>query len=582
MTMLIRCFLVTVLIFQVCLAVPFGLKPRITDGEDATPGEFPYQVSLLWSLPPIIPFQHICGGSIVHESFILTAGHCVTDGKLKIMVGKHYLDKYEQTQQEVDVVKTYVNENYPGGIAPYDIALLKLKTPLTFNKWISPVKLPEQDAVQIGNAVLTGWGSVSKTWFPRLAVVLQKVTVPLLDSKSCQDKFSNIDEAQVFDSQICTAAIEEISACSGDSGGPLVQFENNVPTLVGITSWGIYPCGTSHMPSVYTRVASYTTWIKFIIWIDDVNQRQSNFTNHTVALNEMSIKCSKLFELTSYSEMFSKAIVFCALLTVAVAERPRVGLQMPPILQRFARPISPQVVGGEEAPKGGYPFIVSLQMFSQHFCAGSILNKYWIITAAHCTEAVSSLNYLRVKAGKHNIQENENTEQTVQVAQAYVHENYQGGVGPYDISLLKLASPLKLTKEVQAIELPQPESEPTGEAWLCGWGSTSTSRFPIMPDKLQHVKMEYVDRTTCYESIKRLTGSSPVHETNVCTGPLYDQISACSGDSGGPLISRNGQKPVLTGIVSWGIIPCGSAGAPSVYTKVSSYNKWITQKINNY
>jgi len=105
------------------------------------------------------------------------------------------------------------------------------------------------------------------------------------------------------------------------------------------------------------------------------------------------------------------------------------------------------------------------------------------------------------------------------------------GVGPYDISLLKLASPLKLNNNVQAIELAPPESEPTGTAWLCGWGSISTTNYPIMPNKLQHVKMEYINRTTCHESIKHLTGFSPVHETNVCTGPLYSKISACSVSS---------------------------------------------------
>lgn len=48
------------------------------------------------------------------------------------------------------------------------------------------------------------------------------------------------------------------------------------------------------------------------------------------------------------------------------------------------------------------------------------------------------------------------------------------------------------------------------------------------------------------------------------------------GDSGGPLIKvkEDGKKEVI-GIVSWGIIPCGTTGAPSVYTKVSSYNQWI-------
>ncbi|XP_036141380.1 trypsin-1-like [Monomorium pharaonis] len=284
--------------------------------------------------------------------------------------------------------------------------------------------------------------------------------------------------------------------------------------------------------------------------------------------------------------MFFKAIVFFAILAVAVTERPRVGLQMPPILPPFKGlrpPMLPQVVGGDEAPEGGYPFIVSLQAFSQHFCAGSILNEGWIITAGHCVQAVPSADLITVKAGKHNVNAKENTEQVVQVVLGVVHSDYQGGVGPYDIGLLKLESPLKLNERVQPIELASPESDPTGEAWLCGWGSTSTSFLPDMPDKLQHVQKEYVDRVTCHESVVRLTGSSPVHETNVCTGPLKGGISACSGDSGGPLISkRPGQKPVLTGIVSWGIIPCGSAGAPSVYTRVSKFNDWVEQRLIIY
>ncbi|XP_071573383.1 lectizyme-like [Temnothorax nylanderi] len=299
------------------------------------------------------------------------------------------------------------------------------------------------------------------------------------------------------------------------------------------------------------------------------------------AFHETSIKCSQFVGLTLISDMFLKAIVSLALLTMAVAGRPQVGLQMPaPILP----PFSPQIIGGQPAPEGAYPFIVSLQASSRHFCAGSILNERWIITAGHCVQAVPSSNYLRVKAGKHDLLRNEPDEQTVQVSQAYVHESYKGAIGPYDIGLLKLASPLKLTKRVQAIELAPPESEPSGEAWLAGWGSISYPNTYLMPKlpQLEHVRKEYIDRKVCHKSVMRLTGYSPVHETNVCTGPLYDGIAACNGDSGGPLISYIGQKPVLTGIVSWGIIPCGTAGAPSVYTKVSKFNDWIAQKTGSY
>lgn len=94
--------------------------------------------------------------------------------------------------------------------------------------------------------------------------------------------------------------------------------------------------------------------------------------------------------------------------------------------------------------------------------------------------------------------------------------------------MIKLKTPFKLTKEVQAIELPEPESDPVGDATLIGWGSTSESWMPDMPDQLQHVDLHYVDRATCHKAVEDLTGSSPVHETNVCTGPLTGGISACS------------------------------------------------------
>jgi len=106
--------------------------------------------------------------------------------------------------------------------------------------------------------------------------------------------------------------------------------------------------------------------------------------------------------------------------------------------------------------------------------------------------------------------------------------NYSG-VGPYDIGLIELKTPLNLTsKQVQPITLPEEESDPTGDAILCGWGSTSSGHFPVMPDKLQYINLVYINRTICHQSVERLTGSSPVHETNVCTGPLTGGISACS------------------------------------------------------
>lgn len=69
-------------------------------------------------------------------------------------------------------------------------------------------------------------------------------------------------------------------------------------------------------------------------------------------------------------------------------------------------------------------------------------------------------------------------------------------------------------------------------------------------------------------------------ESNVCTGPLYSAISTCNGDNGGPLaqVGSNNQTELI-GIVSWVIRPCGFPGAPSVYTKVSSFVDFIRENV---
>ena len=80
---------------------------------------------------------------------------------------------------------------------------------------------------------------------------------------------------------------------------------------------------------------------------------------------------------------------------------------------------------------------------------------------------------------------------------------------------------------MHAITLAQPNSIPTGNVWLCGWGSTSTTTTPIMPDKLQHVMLNIMDLKSCNQSVIKMTGSSPIDETNICTGSP-DRKSSCS------------------------------------------------------
>jgi len=53
---------------------PFDFRTsRVVGGEDATPGEWCWQVALINSLN-----QYLCGGALIGTQWVLTAAHCVT------------------------------------------------------------------------------------------------------------------------------------------------------------------------------------------------------------------------------------------------------------------------------------------------------------------------------------------------------------------------------------------------------------------------------------------------------------------------------------------------------------------------
>ncbi|KAJ3617354.1 hypothetical protein MTP99_007084 [Tenebrio molitor] len=263
------------------------------------------------------------------------------------------------------------------------------------------------------------------------------------------------------------------------------------------------------------------------------------------------------------------------LVATASATLPKIGLFHP----------RERIINGQDAADGQFPYQISYQWgllgFYQHVCGGSIISPTWILTAGHCVTEVPALGEYKIIAGITGLNENNADKQEINVIDKIVHPNFNGGVGPNDVALLRLATPLEFNDRVQPISLPAADSEPSGDTVLSGWGSISTSEFPEMPNQLQTADLPLLSLDDCSAAIDALLEpgeENPLSaESNVCTGPLSGGTGACSGDSGGPLA----QDDTVIGIVSWGFTPCGSEGAPSVYTKVSNFIDFINENVSD-
>ena len=78
-------------------------------------------------------------------------------------------------------------------------------------------------------------------------------------------------------------------------------------------------------------------------------------------------------------------------------------------------------------PKFKYPFMVRFwhkdgYLGKNGSCGGSILNRDWILTAAHCLTRTGDGKTFAV--GDHNIFETEETEQELSVKEIILHEKY--------------------------------------------------------------------------------------------------------------------------------------------------------------
>uniref|UniRef100_A0AB38ZEI5 Venom S1 protease 13 n=1 Tax=Oncocephalus sp. TaxID=2944721 RepID=A0AB38ZEI5_9HEMI len=233
-----------------------------------------------------------------------------------------------------------------------------------------------------------------------------------------------------------------------------------------------------------------------------------------------------------------------------------------------------RIIFGIDAGKYEYPWSVSLQYKHSkfHFCGGSIITPYHILTAAHCISKKAPGDILVVMGSN-----NRSDSRISSVVKKIYEHNYNRKTFINDIAILELVTKINYALAVGPVCLPTRTLQLDGEfVTAMGWGQLHKSEHGIKDRAImKKTRLRVIDIESC--SIDWNFRWDIKDPKVICTWSKRSDI--CMGDSGGPVVWHDPEIHRYTLVGLPALCDGCVLRLPSAHTAVHDFYDWIVETI---